>query len=441
MNLTIFNQPAKKGSILFLTLFVLLIIAENYILFYYSVNLGQQWLNAICYFISSLCIGFLILSYYKGKVVEKVLQQPKIPIKIIVLGLSLLTIAIFAFIDRNLFEQIAIYHKQSDIIPTVQVLVKRLFSGEVVYRPIEDFGYYLPVTYLPLQWIVYTPAEYFGFDYRWIAFFIWVTGSVWLLIRVLQTQNLILKLLIPAFLFGIYGLILYKQEGIVSNTIETMVAGYYIIFIISMNQKNAILQGIGITLCLLSRFSLVIWLPLWAFVLFVSNNRKSMWITMSTTAILVLLIYVIPFLSKDWNSFFSAYKYYSHAALGEWSSINYTIMKPTQLNVGTGIAFLFAEIYKGDLALGLKLLQRTGMVFYFITIILLGIWYWKNKKNIHMNIFLLASFKIYLSVFLFFIQVPYVYLMVVANFISVAIFAELLRYRVVLSKNNQKLTE
>ena len=300
-----------------------------------------------------------------------------------------------------------------------------------MYKTIEEFTYLLPVTYLPLQWLVYTPAEYFGFDYRWIAFAIWCIACIWLLIRVSKTNNVLLTILIPALLYGIYFLMLYRDQDVISYTIETMVAGYYIVLIMTLNQKNAILQGIGITICLLSRFSLVVWLPLWAFVMFVSNNRKSMFITMGTSAVLVLLIYVIPFLSKDWNSFLSAYNYYSIAALGEWNSINYTIMKPYQLNTGVGIAFLYADKYADNLALGLKLLQRTGMIFYLLTVLLLGFWYWKIRKKIHYNIFLLASFKIYLSVFLFFIQVPYIYLMVVANFISVAIFAELLRYRIV----------
>lgn len=152
---------------------------------------------------------------------------------------------------------------------------------------------------------------------------------------------------------------------------------------------------------------------------------------MGTTAVLVLLIYILPFLSKNWNAFFDGYHYYSIAAIGEWTSINYNIMKPQQLNMGVGIAFWFAEHYHHNPEFGLKLLQRIQLIACLLTVVLMGAWYWRNRHTIHQRIFLLASFKIYLSVFLFFIQVPYIYLMVVANFVSIAIFSEQLRYHTV----------
>jgi len=61
---------------------------------------------------------------------------------------------------------------------------------------------------------------------------------------------------------------------------------------------------------------------------------------------------------------------------------------------------------------------------------LMGVWYWYNRKKIDLRIFLIASFKIYLTFFLAFIQIPYVYLMTVGNFVSIAILAELMRYKV-----------
>jgi hypothetical protein len=56
-------------------------------------------------------------------------------------------------------------------------------------------------------------------------------------------------------------------------------------------------------------------------------------------------------------------------------------------------------------------------------------WYWKNRLKIHPRVFMMVSFKIYLTLFLNFIQVPYIYLMITAAFVSIAIFAELCRYQ------------
>lgn len=432
MNFSSLLTKLKQYHSCYSVLFVGLICLENYILFFYSINRGSQWLNAVSYFVCSLLIGLLPIWQFKGKQVMKSLSNPKLKFWLPVIFSFGLVLVFFIYKDNYLFKTIPIDPKLSDVIPTIQVLVERFLNREMVYKPIEQFGYHLSVTYLPLQWGVYIPAGYFHFDYRWVTFAIWSIGCLWLIIRCFRLNQPIYQALIPLLLVGVYFLILYKRSGVVSYVVETMVAAYYIILIATLNQKNAILQGIGIVLCLLSRFSLVIWLPLWAFVLFISNNRKQLCITMVTVFALVMLLYVIPFLSKDWHSFFDALKTYSGAALGEWeNNINYTIGKPYQLNAGTGIAFWFADHFHDNLPMGLKYLQRTGLLMYLVTVILLGVWYWKKKDKINMNIFLMASFKVYLTVFLFFIQVPYVYLMVVANFVSIAIFSELLSYKIV----------
>ncbi len=55
---------------------------------------------------------------------------------------------------------------QSDVIPSIQVFVRRWLAGEVVYAPITDFDYLLYPTYLPLTWLPFVPAEILSFDYR-----------------------------------------------------------------------------------------------------------------------------------------------------------------------------------------------------------------------------------------------------------------------------------
>lgn len=416
-------------SSIFNICFLILIAVENYTLFFYSINLGQQGLNAFVYFLCGLLPGILLIRRFINKKAHLNLLPKPIPGRWIPLVImTILILAWFAIQDQQLFQQIPINADQSDVIPTIEILVERLLNKHWVYQPIEDFDYFLPVTYLPVQWMVFVPAGYFGFDYRWIAFGIWVIGMFCIIIRGFRLQNPLFQLLLPLLLLGVYGLILTKRDDILYNTVETMVAGYYLILIVALNQKRAIWLGMAFAICLLSRYSLIIWLPLWAFVMFVSRNRSAMWITIGTTVLLVLLIYVLPFLSKDWNAFMAGYRYYSKAAIGEWTALNLNIMKPFHLNTGTGIAFWFAEQYKDDLAKGLEILQRTHLIACLLTVTGLGIWYWRNKRKIDYRIFLLASFKIYLTVFLFFIQVPYTYLMVVGNFVSIALWAEQLRY-------------
>ena len=145
---------------------------------------------------------------------------------------------------------------------------------------------------------------------------------------------------------------------------------------------------------------------------------------------MILLCYVIPFLSKDWGIFYNGYKYYDSAANFEWNHLNKNKL-PIQLYSGTGYAYYFYTRFANiDIMGRVKLLQRAHLICSIGVTVILGIWFWFKKEKIDNRIFLLSSFKIYLAVFLFLIQVPYEYLMCVGNFVSIAIFCEQARYRV-----------
>lgn len=60
----------------------------------------------------------------------------------------------------------------------------------------------------------------------------------------------------------------------------------------------------------------------------------------------------------------------------------------------------------------------------------MGGWYWVSRKKIDAGVFLIASFKIYLTIFLAFIQIPYTYLMVTAIGVSIAMFAAMSNWKI-----------
>lgn len=147
---------------------------------------------------------------------------------------------------------------------------------------------------------------------------------------------------------------------------------------------------------------------------------------------LIVVMYIIPFMTKDWHIFTNALDTYTNAAVGEWEHIDKYTGKPMHLYKGVGFAHLFNEnIQNWDTLDKVKRLQKIHFILCLAVTLAMGIWYWFNRNKIDMRIFLMASFKIYLTIFLAFIQVPYIYLMVVANFVSIAIFSEQLRYKMV----------
>ena len=214
-------------------------------------------------------------------------------------------------------------------------------------------------------------------------------------------------------------------------TVEIMVAGYYIAFIAGLGGKNAVLKGLMIAICLMSRYSLVLWLPLWVAVEFISGNRKQLGISLLVIFLFIVGIYGIPFLSHDPGIFLRGYKYYSQAAMGEWQHLD-DQQHPYHLYGGHGFAWLFySKLSQYSLPDRLKSLQKVHFLLSFGSVVVMGIWYWFNRKKVNYKLFLLGSFKIYLSIFLAFIQVPYAYLMITGSFVSIAILAELMRYKAV----------
>ena len=107
-----------------------------------------------------------------------------------------------------------------------------------------------------------------------------------------------------------------------------------------------------------------------------------------------------------------------------------TTYKNVSLYNGSGFAYLYYEYLNWEMPLRIKALQRSHLILSLLSVALCGLWYFVNRKRIKVyKIFLLGSFKIYLTFFLLFIQVPYTYLIIVGCFVSLAIVAEQSKYR------------
>lgn len=408
--------------------FLLLGIMLEIMFSIYAKKMFNQPINAFGFFFSGILVGFLLLCKFYGK--EAVLAAPVKKMKMLAPAMLVLSlVAIYLVSQQNvaLFERVPVKVETSDVIPTVQELCKRYLDGTFVYEPIEKFGYHLPVTYLPMQWTPYLLAEKGGFDYRWVAIGIWIIASVVLLVRSFRAQNTFVQFFAPVLLLLSYYYICYFNDSLISHVIEIMVAGYYMLLIAALNGRNAVLRGLIIGICLMSRYSLLLWLPLAVMVIFLAEPRKYFWFTALTAFVFISVIYIIPFLSKDWGSFYRGYKYYDQSALGEWTRMGPN-EKPYHLYNGHGIAFWFYERKSIPVEARLKWLQKAHLLMSLGVTGLMGIWYWFRRAKINYKIFLMGSFKIYLSFFLFFIQVPYLYLMIVGLFVSIALFFEQGRY-------------
>ena len=423
-------MPLRLSYYLILAFFI---VAEMCFNLYFRKGILPQAANATGLFTVSLITGLLVIGgFFKKHVTKEPVDAPLIKWpRPAYLGIWIAALAVIGVLLNRLWSNVPISIQFSDIIPLIETFVKRLFTDEYTYKPVTTWGYTLYPNYLPMHWMPYSIAEYYGFDYRWIGFAVnWLAGA-WIICRSAAPGNRNAKLawFIPFLLVLNWFMIFRNNDGILAFTIEIMVAGYYMLLIGGLGSRNAVITGLTIATCLMSRYILVLWLPLWVVAEWISGDRRKLIISMAVIFVFVLIIYIVPFLSHDWGIFKRGYDYYTESAVGEWNHLNER-QQPAHLYDGAGFAWLFYEM-PGNLIDRIKLLQRTHMLACLGSVFIMGIWYWFNRHRIHLKIFLLGSFKIYLAVFLSLIQVPYTYLMITGTFVSIAIFAEILRYRTV----------
>ena len=420
-----------------IVILIILMVFENLFLYYFFRNgILSTGVNAIGLFLSSLLFGIVALSRFYNVTAEELTTRPAkgniiayISTFLVLAGITILGIQYSTF-----FPAAKLLNSTSDIIPCIQIACRRLIHGEFAYKVITDFGYPQWPNYFPMHWMPFTIAELLHIDYRWITYGAWCIAALVLCIRSLKIPSITLRALTPLLIFSSFYVLQTFNLSILEITVEVLIASYYMMLITSLNQRSGILQGIIIYFCLLSRFSLVLWLPLYAFVLFVTNNKKQLYTAVITSVSMVIILYVIPFLSKDWEILFRGFKYYDTGTYAEWTHIYNG--QPLHLFRGTGYAYFFYTRFPNlDVMSRIKLLQRVELFSSLLLITLMGIWFWFNKHKINTRMFLISSFKIYLAVFLFLIQVPYEYLMCVGNFVSIAVFCEQARYRISYAKN------
>ncbi len=412
---------------LYRTLFILFLVGEILLITSQRLRYFGFRENAVLLLLLTALMGLfaVLASFEKAQFSANLPEHPwEKWFRIVVVGVGGV-LCVFHF--QLEISDVPIDSRRSDILPTIQVMNQRLIQGQYPYNVIKSFGYELSPTYLPLMWMPFLPATLFNFDERWMAFLIWAIAAVLLVrqayIERLSTEAKWLITLLPFFHFIII------EEGTndtFGNTCEIMIAGFYMLFALQLTKIRKILAGnpvksgavmaVFLSLCLLSRYSFLLWLPL-CFVVVWTENRKLALSTAAWVLGFVLVIFVIPFLSKDPMIYFNGLKHYEKAALIIWESPELSGI----LYEGQGLAGLFRHDMTGEMSERLAALQRSHVLFSLASVIICGLIWWKKRAQMqHLSLFLLGSLKFYFAFFYGFIQVPYTYLMLTPCFLSVA---------------------
>jgi hypothetical protein len=320
------------------------------------------------------------------------------------------------------YSEIALNPAYSDIIPQIQQFCKQAANWKYPYTPFDDFGYRMTPTYLPAQWMPYMPAHWFKFDPRFVTLTIFLgtyAYSAWLAIK--KSSNVVFAFILMAIPVTQVILIDEHDQGVWSVTVEMLIMCFYWLMGIGIVEKKYTLVAIATILCLMSRFALVFWLPLFLFILWFQNGQIFTKRFVFSIIGGCLLLYA-PFLAIDYKIFFNAQTYYDAATVGEWTRDG----KPVHLYNGLGFALYFLE-RGGDVVHNIALTKKIMLGVSALLSVGLGILWWRVKDKIDSDLYAVCALKLSLALFYAFIQIPYSYLYVTPFIISSVVLLKLSR--------------
>jgi hypothetical protein len=212
--------------------------------------------------------------------------------------------------------------------------------------------------------------------------------------------------------------ILDTIPDIFSLTVEPMIVGYYLLLVAGVLLPSRPLLVVALLLCLLSRYSLVFWVPLYVGLLYFNESRRWAWALTGLAAAGVLALYVVPILSHDWGLFLRVQKVYTETTLGEWHHLN-PAGKPVHLYNGIGLTNFFYRFAPGELLARLALAKLVHLAAVLAIVGGAALVYWRQRvPRTHYRLYAVIVLKLYLTTFYALLQVPYAYLAVVGFFTS-----------------------
>jgi len=299
---------------------VLLIILEILLTTYFFPNniLGQKK-NSFSAFIVSLAIGITVMvKFYDSGKVSLYKSNSWKSNKYLILFYFLVVYLLYK-INYTVIHTID-YAKISDVIPAVRILAQRFLYGKYVYS--NDAWASIHQTthpgYMPMHWLPIVIAEYFHRDPRTITFLIWLAGTALLIQRLQNNPQKWLQIAFPSLLYLMINYLYTYNINVLGVTVEIMFGGYYMLLLTATNRNSYILMSLAAAFCMMSRYYIIFWFPLWIFVMLINKESKYVIKTIIGALVLVLVIYIIPFASKDWSILNIFTKDYERAAWGEW---------------------------------------------------------------------------------------------------------------------------
>ncbi|MDQ3881335.1 MAG: hypothetical protein M3295_09735 [Chloroflexota bacterium] len=306
----------------------------------------------------------------------------------------------------------------SDIIPSLHVYVARFLAGDVVYAPIPDFGSALYPPYLTLQWIPFVIPELAGLDYRWLPFAVFAIGAVIYVRHLAALRRPPLEEAVKASIpYVLVTLLVLTRPFTFAHTVELLIVGFYYAAAASIFSASAVVRALGLTVTLLSRFAIAVWVPLYLSLIGSREGWRGALLVAALTALAVVALYVIPFVVPDPLVFFRGQEYYLTGTLIEWQRFA-SPGRTYHVHNGLAFAVYIYDALPGSIADRVNVTRVVHVVASLGAVALLAVWYRRSRPRIDHRLFALLSLKVSVATFYFFFQLPYDYYVMVSVFLS-----------------------
>ncbi|HEV3413042.1 MAG TPA: hypothetical protein VG101_11210 [Puia sp.] len=373
---------------------------------------GWTPLFSILYFLSGLAIAITLVRLPELRLpalARRPWRSLSVQRSVILIGLTALALYSWCV---YWFDEMPIDVTNADMLPIIKVMCERFIAGQHshVYDPIPSIWHGAQPIYLPAMWLPYVPAVALGIDIRWVAIagLLFAFGTFIFLYKRSNTRS--------SFYLGVLAFLLFwwivadNTPGIVSVSEEGVVFGYYVLLVLALISGKPWLTGIAISLCMLSRYALVGWIPAYVLWLILEKRSRQLSILSLTGILCFVLIFLVP---VGWVTFTRL----AHLP-GDYIAFAGRVWKdsPDVFSTAPGLAWFFGR--NGTAVLhGLLILFSFTLPIAFTVIALR-----RRCANIP-----IAALKLSLVVFYCFIDVPYLYLYYTSSLVSLVILALALR--------------
>lgn len=378
---------------------------------------------SILYFLAGIAIAVLLLSARELKLPwlpagpsEKPGRSGRRLANYRIVAIALLALAVYN-LSVLWFDEIPMDVNYADMLPIIKVMGQRFASGHSrqVYDIIPWIWTGVQPIYLPAMWLPFVPAVIWDLDMRWIT-----VAGIFFAFSIFISLYKPVRDSYRSFFTGALAVLLFlwlfadNTAGVITASEEGVVIAYYVLLVLSLLSGNAFLVGIAASLCMLSRYALVGWIPAYLLYLVLHRKGRQAGIFVVTGLACFVLLFLLP---VGWSTFLRLAKlpgnYIRFASL-VWRD------SPRVFSSGMGFAGFFGAgrimLLHTLLIAGSFLIPIGGMLFCYV----------RSKKKAMANI-PLAILKISLVFFYSFIDVPYLYLFYTSSFVSLLLVTLVMR--------------